>query len=356
MATVMTTTAPMDMTRNMDNKAIETIETCKNAQEATEDLDPILQQNPSQYRLFPIKHNDLWNFYLTAQNSFWVAQELKLDTDLHDWNNVLNDDERYYIKHILAFFANADAIVNENLLMRFEQEVQYPEAQYFYRFQGAIEQIHSIAYATFIETYVSDPQERDFLHNAVVNVPCVKEKADWAIRWIQNDKASFGERLLAFACMEGIFFSGSFAAIFWLRKKNVLKGLIQGNTLISRDEGLHQQFACHIYRHHLDKCKPSRERAEQIVREACELEKKFQIEALPCALLGINSESMGQYIEYCSDFLLNMIGLAPIYKVANPFDFMQLISLDPSVSFFEVVSTSYSMGASDREFSTDAEF
>lgn len=318
--------------------------------------DLILQTNPNRYRLFPIQHHDLWNFYKLAQNSFWVAEELKLDTDLHDWNNVLNDDERYYIKHILAFFANADAIVNENLLLRFEQEVQYPEAQYFYRYQGAIEQIHSIAYATFIETYVSDPNEREVLHNAVENVPCVKEKADWAIKWIQNTEASFGERLLAFACMEGIFFSGSFAAIFWLRKKNVLKGLIQGNTLISRDEGLHQQFACWIYKHHLENSKPSKERAEQIVREACELEKRFQTEALPCALLGINSDSMGQYIEYCSDFLLSMIGLEPVYKVSNPFDFMQLISLDSNVNFFEQRNSDYTMGATAREFSTDADF
>lgn len=328
----------------------------QNAAQVEDQVDPILVPNPNRYTLFPIQHADLWRFYKVAENSFWVAEELKLDTDLHDWNNVLNDDERYYIKHILAFFANADAIVNENLLSRFEQEVQYPEAQYFYRFQGAIEQIHSISYATFIDTYVSDPEERHILHNAVVNVQCVKEKADWAIRWIQNQEASFGERLLAFACMEGIFFSGSFAAIFWLRKKNVLKGLIQANTLISRDEGLHQQFACWIYRHHLHHSKPSRERAEQIVREACELEKRFQIEALPCALLGINANSMGQYIEYCSDFLLDMIGLDKIYKVSNPFDFMELISLDPCENFFEQKAVNYSMGASERAFSIDADF
>lgn len=319
-------------------------------------LDPILRPNQNRYTLFPIQHRDLWKFYKVAENSFWVPEEIKLDKDPHDWKHRLTDDERYYIKHILAFFANADAIVNENLLMRFEQEVQYPEAQYFYRFQGAIEQIHSIVYATLIDTYISDAEERTRLNNAVVTVPCVKEKADWAIRWIDNKDASFGERLLAFACMEGIFFSGSFAAIFWLRKKNVLKGLIQANSLISRDEGLHQQFACWIYKHHLKESKPSKERAIQIVREACELEKKFQTEALPCALLGINAQSMGQYIEYCSDFLLDMIGLDKVYKASNPFDFMELISLDACENFFEEKAVNYSMGASTREFSTDADF
>jgi len=320
------------------------------------EMDDLLKPNPARFTLFPIKYPDLWNFYKKAEASFWVAEEIELDKDLDDWNNVLNDNERFYIEHILAFFAQADGIVNENLLLRFEKEVNVLEAQYFYRFQGMIENIHAEAYAMFINAYVKDVQKREFLFNAIDNVPCVKKKADWALKWISSDSATFGERLLAFACVEGIFFSGSFAAIFWLRKRGLLKGLSQANTLISRDEGLHQSFACYLYKEYLHRGRPSTERAYQIVKEACQLEKEFQTDALPVSLIGMNSDLMGQYIEYVSDTLLGMIGMEPIYHVSNPFDFMVLIDLIHVGNFFEGRETNYKMALSKREFSLTEEF
>ena len=247
-------------------------------------------------------------------------------------------------------------IVNENLLERFEREVHIIEAQYFYRFQGMIENIHAEAYAILINSYIDDPVKRNFLFDAIENVPCVKEKADWALRWITNKQASFGERLLAFACVEGIFFSGSFAAIFWLKKRNLLKGLGQANTLISRDEGLHQRFACHLYKNYVHHNKPSEKRAYQIVKEACELEKKFQTEALSVSLIGLNKDLMARYIEYVSDYLLLMVGLEKTYHSRNPFPFMENISLDSCVNFFDDKNNDYQMGLSEKEFSLTEEF
>jgi ribonucleoside-diphosphate reductase beta chain len=317
--------------------------------------EPILNSNQNRFTLFPLNHKTIWNLYKTAQNSYWVAEELDLSTDLIDWNEKLNDDERHYLKHILAFFAQSDGIVNENLLERFEQEVQYIEAKYFYRFQGMMENIHAEAYAIFIDTYISDPDEKKTLFNAIHVIPCVKKKADWALRWITCSQ-SFGERLLAFACVEGIFFSGSFAAIFWMRKRGLLKGLSQGNTLISRDEGLHQRFACMIYRDHLSESKPNTRDAQDIVRSACEIEKNFQTEAMSVSLIGMNPSQMCQYIEYVADFLLDMINVPKIYKSSNPFDFMELISLDTCENFFEGKAVNYSIGMSEKVFSTEEEF
>lgn len=321
-----------------------------------EETDEILKENPARFTLFPIKYSDLWQMYKIAENSFWVAEEIELEKDLNDWNNRLTDNERYYIEHILAFFAQADGIVNENLLLRFQKEVKFLEAQYFYQFQGMIENIHAEVYAMFIDVYVNDVQKRELLFNAIDNVPCVRKKAEWALRWISNENASFGERLLAFACVEGIFFSGSFAAIFWLRKRGLLKGLSQANTLISRDEGLHQSFACLLYRNYLHHSKPTPERAYQIVREACSIEQEFQTEALPVSLIGMNKDLMCQYIEYVSDLLLNMIGLESIYNTSNPFDFMDLISMINVGNFFDVKGTEYRTGTSKREWKLDAEF
>lgn len=322
----------------------------------TKEIDDILKPNLNRFTLFPIKHHDLWEMYKTAANSYWVAEELRLTSDIDDWNNKLTDNERYYIENILAFFSQADGLVNENLLERFEGEVQYLEAKYFYRFQGMIENIHAEVYALFIDTYITDEVKKQRLFHGIENFDFIKKKADWALRWIEDKNASFGERLLGFAACEGIFFSGSFAAIFWLRKRNLLKGLSQANTLISRDEGLHQKFACMLYKNHLKHDKPSQERAQQIVREACELEQEFQTKSLPCSLIGMNSKLMSEYIEYVSDYLLQMCGLDKIYNTENPFDFMSLISLDTCENFFEEKGVNYSMGQSSREWSLDDDF
>lgn len=319
-------------------------------------LDAILIPNENankRFTLFPIKYHDMWEMYEKSLNSFWVAKELNLTSDVDDWNNKLNDQERFYLEHILAFFSQADGIVNENLLERFQQEIHVNEAKFFYQLQACMENVHAEVYAIFIDTYIPDPARREFLFNAIENIPCVKKKADWALRWISNEKASFGERLLAFACVEGIFFSGSFAAIFWLKKRNLLKGLGQANTLISRDEGMHMDFACLLYKKYLSYSKPTPERAYQIVREACELEKEFQTESLPVSLIGMNKELMCRYIEYVSDYLLLKIGLNKSYNVANPFDFMENISLDTCVNFFEDKNNDYQIGLSEKTFSLD---
>jgi ribonucleoside-diphosphate reductase subunit M2 len=318
--------------------------------------DEILMPSQRRYILYPIKYTDLWEFYKVAENSFWVAEEINLSTDLDDWNNKLNDDERFYVEHILAFFSQADGIVNENLLERFEREVQVIEAQYFYRYQGMMENIHAETYALFIKTYISDEQRQEYLFNAIDNVPCIKRKADWALKYIGDKKASFGERLVAFACVEGIFFSGSFAAIFWLKKRGLMKGLCQANTLISRDEGLHQRFACNLFKNYVHVNRPSNERIYQIVKEACEIEKEFQTEALPVSLIGLNKGLMCQYIEYVSDYLLVLLGLKKIYNSKLPFDFIENISMDLQVNRFDDTVTEYQIGLEAREFSLDAEF
>lgn len=321
-----------------------------------ERVDEILKKNDTPYTLFPIRHNLIWHYYKTAKACNWIFEEIVWDTDLHDWNNKLTDNERFYVKNILAFFANADGIVNENLVLRFRNDVQFVEAQFFYDFQMSIENVHAETYQQTIMLYIPSEEERTHLLNAIETVPCVKKKADWALRWINSDSASFGERLLAFACVEGIFFSGSFAAIFWLRKRGLLAGLSQANTLISRDEGLHQRFACMLYKDHLHYAKPSKERAEQIVREACEIEKEFQTESLPVSLIGMNHTLMSEYIEYVADFLLGMIGQDKIYHSKNPFDFMNMIAVDPVSNFFEKKSTEYTDAVVPRGFSVDEDF
>lgn len=307
----------------------------------SQQIDSILLPNPARFTLLPIKHHDLWKFYKVGFNTFWGPAELKLDTDIVHWETKLTDNEKSYIKYILAFFANADGIVNENLLQRFQNDVHYIEASYFYTYQAMIENVHAEVYAILIDTYIKNEEEKHQLFNAIDTIPCIKKKADWALKWIENDTVSFGERLLAFAAIEGIFFSGAFAGIFWLRKRNLLPGLAQVNTLIARDEGLHQQFACHLYKNHLNHQKASPERAKMIIMEACELEKEFQTEALPVSMIGMNNEQMKQYIEYVSDYLMVMIGEPKIYNSKNPFDFMELISLETLESMFEVRGVNY---------------
>jgi ribonucleoside-diphosphate reductase beta chain len=293
--------------------------------------EPILQENKDRFVLFPIKQHDIWKFYKQAEASFWTAEEIDLSQDLRDWEN-LNDGERHFITHVLAFFAASDGIVNENLAEHFVSEVQYTEAKFFYGFQIAIENIHSETYSLLIDTYVKDPQEKDKLFHAIETMDCVKKKADWALRWI--DKGNFAERLIAFAAVEGIFFSGSFCSIFWLKKRGLMPGLTFSNELISRDEGLHCDFACHLYTQHVVNKLPE-QTVIDIIKDAVEIEKEFVTDALPVNLIGMNSESMCQYIEFVADRLLSELVGKKIYKATNPFDFMEMISLRGKTNFFE---------------------
>ena len=294
--------------------------------------EPLLQDNKDRFVIFPIQHNDIWQFYKNAEASFWTAEEVDLSPDLHDWQNKLNDNERFFISRVLAFFAASDGIVNENLAINFLQEVQYPEARCFYGFQIMIENIHSGMYSLLIDTYVKDPAEKDYLLRAIETIPCVTKKAKWALRWIT--KGSFAERLIAFAAVEGIFFSGSFCSIFWLKKRGLMPGLTFSNELISRDEGLHCDFACLLYVNHLQN-KLSEETIREIIVDAVAIEKEFVTDALPVKLIGMNAELMCQYIEFVADRLLVALGCNKVWNATNPFDFMELISLQGKTNFFE---------------------
>jgi len=295
--------------------------------------EPLLRENAQRFVLFPIKYHEIWQMYKKAEASFWTAEEIDLSKDLHDWNNRLNDDERYFVSHVLAFFAASDGIVNENLLERFSGEVQVPEARCFYGFQIMMENIHSETYSLLIDTYIKEQAQRTHLFNAIETIPCIKKKADWAVRWIQDKDSTFAQRLVAFAAVEGIFFSGSFASIFWLKKRGLMAGLTFSNELISRDEGLHTDFACLLFSHLNHR--PSKQAVQDVITEAVEIEQEFLTEALPCALLGMNSGLMKQYIEFVADRLLVALGNEKYYKSANPFDFMENISLAGKTNFFE---------------------
>lgn len=294
--------------------------------------EPILKENKDRFVLFPIQHDDIWNFYKKAEASFWTAEEIDLSQDLKDWSETMSDDEKHFIKHVLAFFAASDGIVNENLAENFVAEVQYTEAKFFYGFQIAMENIHSETYSLLIDTYVKDPKEKDYLFNAIDTMDCVKKKADWALRWI--DKGSFAERLIAFAAVEGIFFSGSFCSIFWLKKRGLMPGLSFSNELISRDEGLHCDFACLLYNSHI-KNKLSSTTIQEIIADAVSIEKEFVTDSLPVKLIGMNSDLMCQYIEFVADRLLAELGCDKIFNATNPFDFMEMISLQGKTNFFE---------------------
>ena len=295
-------------------------------------IEPILQENTNRFVLFPIQHNDIWSFYKKAEASFWTAEEIDLSSDLIDWDSKLNDDERHFIKHVLAFFAASDGIVNENLAQNFLSEVQYTEAKFFYGFQLAAENIHSETYSLLIDTYIKGTAEKTHLFNAIETLDCVKKKADWALRWI--DKGSFAERLVAFAAVEGIFFSGSFCSIFWLKKRGLMPGLSFSNELISRDEGLHCDFACLLYTKHLVEKLP-KEKVMEIIIDAVAIEKEFVTDSLPVKLIGMNSDLMGQYIEFVADRLLVELGNQRVFNTVNPFDFMEMISLQGKANFFE---------------------
>ncbi|MGO4820322.1 MULTISPECIES: ribonucleotide-diphosphate reductase subunit beta [unclassified Flavobacterium] len=295
-------------------------------------VEPILQENKNRFVIFPIKHHDIWEFYKSMEASFWTAEEIDLSQDLNDWNNKLSDDERYFVKHILAFFAASDGIVNENLAENFVNEVQYAEAKFFYGFQIMMENIHSETYSLLIDTYVKDEDEKDELFNALEVFPAIKKKADWALQWIESD--SFAERLIAFAAVEGIFFSGAFCSIYWLKKRGLMPGLTFSNELISRDEGVHCDFAVHLHNHHLVNKVP-KERIRSIIVDALNIEREFITESLPVSLIGMNAVLMTQYLEFVADRLLVELGCEREYNTTNPFDFMDMISLQGKTNFFE---------------------
>jgi ribonucleoside-diphosphate reductase beta chain len=299
---------------------------------ATMAIEPILEDNDKRFVLFPIKHDQIWKYYKQSVASFWTAEEVDLSPDLIDWETKLNDNERHFVKHVLAFFAASDGIVNENLVLNFMREVQVPEARCFYGFQVAIENIHAEMYSLLIDTYIRDPKEKDYLFNALENLPCVARKGNWAMNWIEN-APTFAHRLIAFAAVEGIFFSGSFCSIFWLKKRGLMPGLSFSNELISRDEGLHCDFACYLYSTLVNKLDP--EEVQAIICEAVEIEKEFVTDALPVSLIGMNAGMMAEYIEFVADRLLNSLGNEKVYNTANPFDWMEMISLQGKTNFFE---------------------
>ncbi|KAK4760270.1 hypothetical protein SAY87_005163 [Trapa incisa] len=293
--------------------------------------EPLLAPNDDRFCMFPIQYPQVWEMYKKAEASFWTAEEVDLSQDLGHWES-LTSGERHFITHVLAFFAASDGIVLENLAGRFMKEIQISEARAFYGFQIAIENIHSEMYSLLLETYIKDSAEKNRLFRAIETVPCVKKKAEWALRWIDGSE-SFAERIVAFACVEGIFFSGSFCSIFWLKKRGLMPGLTFSNELISRDEGLHCDFACLIYS--LLRSKLSEEKVISIVRDAVVIEKEFVCDALPCALVGMNGDLMSQYIEFVADRLLVSLGCGKVFSATNPFDWMELISLQGKTNFFE---------------------
>ncbi len=328
--------------------------------ENTPIVEPILAENKDRFVLFPIVHNDIWKFYKHAEASFWTAEEIDIEPDLVHWDQKLNDDERHFIKHVLAFFAASDGIVNENLAENFLSEVQYTEAKFFYGFQVMMENIHSETYSLLIDTYIKDKREKSRLFSAIETLDCVKKKADWALDWIDN--GSFAERLIAFAAVEGIFFSGSFCSIFWLKKRGLMPGLSFSNQLISRDEGLHCDFACLLYNDHLQNKLP-KEKVQKIIMDAVEIEKEFVTDALPVRLIGMNAELMQQYIEFVADRLLVELGNEKVYNATNPFDFMEMIGLAGKTNFFELKVADYqkagvssSSSSDDKNFTMDADF
>ncbi|WP_127716128.1 ribonucleotide-diphosphate reductase subunit beta [Halobacteriovorax sp. HLS] len=322
-------------------------------------MDPILAPNEDRFVLFPIKYQSVFEMYKNHMAVFWTAEEIDLGADLADWEK-LNKDEQHFIKHVLAFFAASDGIVNENLALRFYNDVQIPEARCFYGFQIAMENIHSETYSLLIDTYVKDPTEKDELFHAVNHFPFVEKKAAWAMKWMQS-KRSFAERLIAFAAIEGIFFSGSFCSIYWLKKRGLMPGLCTSNEFISRDEGLHCEFACLMHDLLSDEEKINHETITSIITEAVEIEKEFITEAIPVSLIGMNADMMKRYIEYVADFWLDRLGCKKVYNTENPFDWMELISLEGKTNFFEKRVSEYQKSGvlgdrTQNTFTLDAEF
>ncbi|MFD2100361.1 ribonucleotide-diphosphate reductase subunit beta [Flagellimonas iocasae] len=319
----------------------------------SEAIEPILQENKDRFVIFPIKHHDLWEWYKKQEACFWTAEEIDLHQDLSDWNTKLNGDEQYFIKHILAFFAASDGIVNENLAENFVNEVQYSEAKFFYGFQIMMENIHSETYSLLIDTYVKEEKEKNVLFKAIENFPAIKKKADWALKWIESP--SFAERLIAFAAVEGIFFSGAFCSIFWLKKRGLMPGLTFSNELISRDEGMHCDYAVHLHNNHLMNKVP-KERIKEIIVDALDIEREFITESLPVSLIGMNAKLMTQYLEFVTDRLLVELQCEKVYNATNPFDFMDMISLQGKTNFFEKrVSEYQKAGVLNKEQDSDSQ-
>lgn len=319
----------------------------------------LLSEEEKRYVIFPIQQEPIWRMYKKAVSSFWTVEEIDLSKDMDDYTK-LKDEEQHFIKNVLAFFAASDGIVNENLVERFCSEVQVLEAKFFYGFQVAMENIHSETYSLLIDTYIKDKLEKERLLNAVETIPSVKKKADWAMKWISDKDSSFGTRVIAFAAVEGIFFSGSFCSIFWLKKRGLMPGLSFSNELISRDEGLHTEFAVLMFS--MLKDKPHEDTVKNIIKEAVEIEKEFITESLPCSLIGMNQTLMSQYIEYVADRLLQMLQIEPVYTTPNPFEWMELISVQGKTNFFEKRVGEYANKANPnkesvtQEFSIDADF
>jgi ribonucleoside-diphosphate reductase subunit M2 len=308
--------------------------------------EPLLAPDDNRFVMFPIKHNDVWEMYKKQVDCFWRAEEIDLSKDLTNWES-LNGDEKHFISMILAFFAASDGIVLENLASRFMNEVQVSEARAFYGFQIAMENIHSETYSLLIETYIKDKEEKNKLFNAIEHFPCIKKKSDWAQKWIHDNRSSFATRLVAFACVEGIFFSGAFCSIFWLKKRGLMPGLTFSNELISRDEALHCEFAILLYSKLIKKV--DKNRIHEIIKEAVEIETEFICEALPCRLIGMNSEMMTQYIKFVADRLCVQLGYKKIYNISNPFDWMEMISLEGKTNFFERKVGEYSLANKQSE-------
>ena len=328
-------------------------------------MEPLLVPNDNRFVLFPIKHQNVWEMYKKAEASFWTAEEIDLANDLKDWETKLTNDERYFVTRVLAFFAASDGIVNENLAINFSNEIQIPEARCFYGFQIAMENVHAEVYSLLIDTYIKDAEEKSNLFNALETIPAVMKKAQWALKWLNKSCASFSERIVAFAAVEGIFFSASFCAIFWLKKRGLMPGLSFSNELISRDEGLHCDFACLIYSMLENKLPESRVR--EIIMNAVECEREFVTDALPFRLIGMNAEQMCAYVEFCADRMLVALGYSKAYNSQNPFEWMEMISMQGKTNFFEKRVGEYSKAkvgstgsmeekAKENAFSLDTDF
>ena len=327
---------------------MNTIDNINNEYHAVTFVEPLLAVDPQRYVMFPIKNNAIWTMYKKQVECFWRAEEVDLSRDLTSWAT-LNSDEQYFIKMILAFFAASDGIVLENLGMRFMTEVQASEARAFYGFQIAMENIHSEMYSLLIDTYIRDEEEKQRLFTAIENYPCIKKKADWAIKWINDTQSSFATRLVAFACVEGIFFSGAFCAIYWLKKRGKMPGLTFSNELISRDEALHTEFAILLYKQLIQPL--TEDIVHKMLKEAVKIEQEFICEALPCRLISMNAKLMSQYIEFITDRLAVQLGYAPIFRVGNPFDFMELISMEGKTNFFEKRVGEYALATKTKDAS-----
>ena len=315
-------------------------------------MEKILVENPNRFVIFPIQYGDIWEYYRQHQAAFWTAEEVDLSNDIRDWNN-LTENEQYFVKNILSFFAASDGIVNENLAENFLKEVQYPEAKFFYGFQLMMENIHSLMYSLLIDTYISDEKEKQLCFTALDNLPAVQKKAKWALDWIEN--ASFQERLVAFAAVEGIFFSGSFCSIFWLKSRGIMQGLCNANSLIFKDENLHCDFAIHLVNNHLEN-KPSEKRIKEILLSALEIEKEFITESLPVSLIGMNSNLMKQYLEFVTDGLLVKFGCKKEFNVEQPFKFMEQIAVETKGNFFESRTMEYQKAKLNETLSFDSDF